>query len=356
MIAARIRKELPPRRDSRGFTLQLEFEAGPGITAIFGPSGAGKTLTLDCIAGFMTPDRGRILLEDHILFDAVARVNLPPRVRRCGYVFQNYALFPHMSLRANLEFAAQRLRATERRRRVTEALERFHLGEVGGRRPHELSGGQRQRASIARVLLAQPRALLLDEPARGLDAPLRADLYRILREVRAEHDMPILLVTHDLDECLELAGRMLVLTDGKLVQAGEPAAVVAHPADVEVARLFGLYNLLSAEIRALDPGRNSSRLRVGEHEIAGRYYPGRLIGDRIWICIRPDQLHAMPRSGRPQANQLPAELESVVPRPGGVRLQFAGGLAVNAAARDVDGTASVREWVVEFPPDDVTIL
>src|SRR5450759_2258917 len=230
MLDARIRKTFRSGADSRGFTLDLELKASAGITVLFGPSGSGKTLTLDCIAGFVRPDEGRILLDDRILFDGASRVHLPPQARRTGYVFQNYALFPHMSLRRNLEFAVERLPRLERHRKVAEMLEQFRIGEVAGRRPHELSGGQKQRCSIARALIGGPRLLLLDEPARGLDAPLRNELYAVLHEVRRDFRIPILLVTHNLDECFELGEEMLVLRDGALVQSGSPRKVLDQPA------------------------------------------------------------------------------------------------------------------------------
>src|SRR5580700_227993 len=129
MISARIRKKFATRPDSAGFALDLQFEAAAGVTVLFGASGAGKTLTLDSVAGFVRPDQGRILLDGEILFDGAAGVHLPPRARNCGYVFQNYALFPHMTLRRNLEFAAERQPRLERHRRVNEMLETFHLTE-----------------------------------------------------------------------------------------------------------------------------------------------------------------------------------------------------------------------------------
>src|SRR5580700_94655 len=181
MIQARIRKQYAPGPDSAGFSLDLEFQAAAGVTVLFGSSGAGKSLTLDSIAGFVRPDEGRILLDDQILFDGAAGVHIQPRARRCGYVFQNYALFPHMTLRQNLEFAAERAPRLGRHRKVSEMLEKFHLTEVAGRHPYQLSGGQKQRCSIARSLIGAPRVLLLDEPGRGLDAPLRGEFYRVLR-------------------------------------------------------------------------------------------------------------------------------------------------------------------------------
>src|ERR1700686_2469506 len=180
MLEARLHKTFPPRPDSAGFSLDLEFAAIAGVTVLFGPSGAGKTLVLDSVAGFVQPDEGRILLDDDILYDAAAGVHLPPQKRNCGYVFQNYALFPHMTLRENLAFAAERKPRLERHRRVNEMIEKFQLGEIAGRRPREVSGGEQQRCSIARALIGEPALLLLDEPARGLDASLRATLYATL--------------------------------------------------------------------------------------------------------------------------------------------------------------------------------
>jgi len=356
MIEARIRKRYAPGPESAGFALDIGFKAGDTTTVLFGPSGSGKTLTLESVAGFVRPDQGRILLDGDILFDAASGVCIPPRNRRCGYVFQNYALFPHMTLRKNLEFAVEKRPRLERHRRVHEMLDKFHLAEVSGRRPHEVSGGQKQRCSIARALIGSPRLLLLDEPARGLDAPLRAELYAILRQVRAEYGVPVLLVTHDLDEALQLGNEMLVMREGRLVQSGTPRGVVEEPANVEVARLLGLYNLLPVEIRALDPGRNSSRLRYREFDIAGRYIPGHLIGDRVWMCVRPDQLQATPRDGKLGPNQIPGALSHVVDKAAGVRLEFENDLAVEMPRDQYDRFERGKEWVIQFSPESVRIV
>jgi len=360
MIQARLRKSFPPRPDSAGFTLDLEFSAAAGITVLFGPSGAGKTLVLESIAGFVRPDQGRILLDDEILFDGTTAVHLPPQARNCGYVFQNYALFPHMTLRQNLEFAAERRPRLERHRRVNEMIERFRLADMAGRRPHEVSGGQRQRCSIARALIGAPKLLLLDEPAQGLDAPLRAEFYEILRQVRTDFDVPMLLVTHNLDECFELGEEMLILRDGKIAQSGAPRKILDRPANVDVARLLGVFNLIESELRSLDPGRNTSRLQVGEFELEGPYFPGRFKGDRVTICVRPDQLKASARNGRPGPNQLPVELKRAAERPEGVRLEFAapGGqiLRVDVAHSEYDRESNHKDWVLQFPSQDLRIV
>lgn len=363
MISARIRKAFPAKSDSAGFALDVELKATSGVTALFGPSGAGKTLTLDSIAGFVRPDEGRIMLDDAILFDGATGIHLSPQARQCGYVFQNYALFPHMTLRENLEFAAERRPRLERHRRVNELIDKFRLADAAGRRPHEVSGGQKQRCSIARALVGAPKVLLLDEPAQGLDAPLKSEFYAVLRQVREDFATPILLVTHDLEECFELADQMLVLHEGSVAQAGTPQQILDRPASLETARLLGAHNLMQCEIRALDPGRNTSKIGVGGFDLTGPYLPGHLIGDRIWLCTRPEALAARPRNGKPGPNQIPAELSRIQQRPQFLRLEFSGGEALKDVAVEIPrreyvafGGDDVREWVIEFPPDSLRVL
>lgn len=347
MIKVRLKKQLG------NFSLDVDFEASSGVTVLFGASGAGKTLTLDCIAGFQKPDAGRILLDDALLYDGEANVHLPPQKRNCGYVFQNYALFPHMTLRENLGFAIERMPHLERHRRINDMIQRFKLSEVADRRPEHVSGGQQQRCSIARALIASPRLLLLDEPARGLDNPLREDLYAVIQQVRTEFETPILLVTHDLEECFELAQEMLIMRAGRIIQAGNPAAIADRPANLDVAQLLGLHNIFRAEILQLDPQRNSSILRIHEHEVQGLYYPGRLKGDQVSVCIRHSGLIAQPLLGKLQSNQIPAKLTRVKQRPHGALLEFQGGFSAETFL-PVD--AQQQDWAVEFKPEALHVL
>jgi ABC-type sulfate/molybdate transport systems ATPase subunit len=262
-----------------------------------------------------------------------------------------------MTLRANLMFAADRLPRLERHRRVNEILERFHLTEVAGRRAHEVSGGEQQRCSIARALIGAPKLLLLDEPARGLDAPLREELYAVLRQVRSEFNLPVLLVTHDLDECFTLGDEMLVLREGRIVQSGPPRRVLDQPASVEVARLLGITNLFEAEIVALDPGRKTSRLRVRDFELNGPYFPGRLRGDRVWLCARAEELRAAPLNGsRSGPNLVPSRLARVSERAQAVRLEFTGEIAVDVPREQYEREKDNKDWVVEFPPQALRVL
>jgi ABC-type sulfate/molybdate transport systems ATPase subunit len=261
-----------------------------------------------------------------------------------------------MTLRQNLEFAAERRPRLERHRRVNEMLERFRLTEIAGQHPHELSGGQKQRCSIARALIGGPKLLLLDEPAQGLDAPLRREFYAVLRQVRADFQTPVLLVTHDLDECFELADEMIVVRAGKIVQSGAPKGILDAPANLDVAKLLGAFNLLPAEIRALDPGRKTSRIQLGEFELDGPYFPGKLKGDRITLCVRPEQVRALSRNGPLGPNQVPAVLERATEKPQWVRLEFAGGIFVDLPKSEYERQRENRDWIVEFPSASLRAL
>lgn len=356
MILARLKKRFPAGPNSAEFQLDVEIKTAGMLTVLFGPSGAGKTLTLDSIAGFIRPEEGRVMIDDDILFDGATGVHLPPQARRCGYVFQNYALFPHMTLRENLEFAAEFRPKLERHRRVNEILDLFRLGDLAGRRPRELSGGQKQRCSIARALLAEPRLLLLDEPAQGLDPMLRAELHGVLRNVRAAFDTPILMVTHDLEECFALGDHMFILTNGRVAQQGTPSEIFDKPASLDVALRMGIYNTIQAEVVTLDPGRNTSTLRLPECDLQGPYLPGKFKGDRVWLCVRPEELRAAPRNGKPGFNQLPVLLERASPRPGAMRLYFQGQLVADVTRPEYDGNKHVKEWILEFPSTTLRVL
>jgi molybdate transport system ATP-binding protein len=351
MIQARMRRHFAAGAESAAFDLDVEFEAREGVTVMFGASGAGKTLTLDCLAGFARPDSGRILLDDRLLYDGDAGVCLRPQERGCGYVFQNYALFPHMTLRENLVFAAERLPRLERHRRVNEMLERFRIAEFAGRYPHEVSGGQKQRGSIARALIVQPRLLLLDEPARGLDAPLREDLYDLLRDLRQEFRVPTLLVTHDIEAAFAVGDEMLVYHDGRIAQRGKPRAVLNQPVSEAVARLFGYDTFLEAEVLKLNPAEDRSTLRLLSGEFQGPYYPGSLIGDHLTLCVHPDELRVVDDGG---ANRCAGVVTGTVERPGGVRLRLmmpgSAGVTVDVPRAQSQTAAERKELWVEFPP------
>jgi ABC-type sulfate/molybdate transport systems ATPase subunit len=294
-------------------------------------------------------------VDDRLLFDADAGVNLPARERGCGCVFQSESLFPHMSLFENLWFAAGRFPRRERRSKVREMLERFHVEELGSRRPHELSGGQRQRGAIARAILSQPSLLLLDEPTRGLDVALREEFYSVLREARSAFGIPVVMVTHDIDEALELGVSMHVLVSGRIAQSGSPREILDTPATAAVARLMGCYNILPAEILALDPASNRSRLRIsaGEEtrfEILGPYLPGLMLGAKVLLAVREDEIEF----GTALDGGVTLQVRRVVPLVRGARLELDGGIRVTVpAAPDRD---QLRSPSVRFRPQSLSIV
>lgn len=344
-IEARVFKQLD------GFTLDIHLKAGPGITVLLGPSGSGKSLTLNCIAGFARPQRGRVLIQGQIYFDAEADVDVSPASRHCGYMFQEDTLFPHMSVRKNLRFAAtaRNGRSLNVHRRVHDLLDAFELTRLADRVPRELSGGQKQRAALARVLAGEPRVLLLDEPTRGLDGRLRNAFYEILRETRRRLNLPMVLVTHDLEECFAMAESICLLDSGRFLQSGSAETVVNEPAGLDVARFLGLYAIAPAEIAALDPGRGSSRMRISEYEVEGPYFPGHLIGDRGHICVRMSEVRVTSATGR-NAGELMLPIERAQPSPAGVRLNFPNGLCATVSETDYDEFKTASRVAVRIPP------
>ena len=241
-LSVQLIKQLP------GFSLDVDWQAGSEVVALFGPSGAGKSLTLQCLAGLARPDRGRIVVGGTVFYDSDAGIDLPTQQRRLGYVFQSYALFPHLSVEENVGFGLRGRPRDERRRRVGEVLDRLDLRGFAARRPRELSGGQQQRVALGRALAVNPELLLLDEPLSALDAPLRRQLRRDLVAVVREWRKPTVLVTHDLAEAFQLADRIVVYEAGRIVQVAPKAELLSAPASEQVARLMGVRNILRGRV------------------------------------------------------------------------------------------------------------
>lgn len=359
-IDARLVKRLPVVAESGSFELNVHLRAEAGITVLFGPSGAGKTLILNCLGGFARPDEGRILVNDRLFYDAAAGVHLAPRKRNCGYIFQDHALFPHMTVRDNLRFAAgsrsSRNGQLNRHKRINELLEAFELTDLAGRKPPQLSGGQKQRAALARTLVNEPSMLLLDEPVRGLDARLRESFYDLLRRTRDQLRVPILLVTHDLEECFELADAVYLIENGRFTQSGSRDSVFKRPATTEIARSLGIYNILPAEIEALDPGRGTSRLRVFEFELEGPYLPGHLIGDRGYICVPWSELSVRLPDGGPSLNSLVLRVSAQIPSSGGTRLRFEHDVVAAVSESECLDLKGSERLIVEIPPASVYFI
>ncbi len=224
------------------FTLQAEFETREQTLALLGASGCGKSVTLKCIAGIMTPDKGRIELDGEVLFDAEKGINLPPQKRRVGYLFQQYALFPNMTVVQNIRCGI-RARGAERERLVREQMRRFQLEGLEKSYPAQLSGGQQQRVALARILAGEPKAILLDEPFSALDSYLKWSLEAELTQMLANFTGPLVWVSHDLGECWRNCRTVCVLEQGRTGPVTDLETLVHRPATVEQARLAGCRNI-----------------------------------------------------------------------------------------------------------------
>ena len=254
-LDVRMKKTLP------GFTLDVEWSAGDGVAVLFGPSGAGKSLTLQCLAGLMRPDEGRITVDEHVLFDSVSGANLPPQRRRVGYVFQGFALFPHLTVAGNVAFGLRDRPRAERESRAAEVLARLGLETLAHRYPGELSGGQRQRVALGRALAPDPALLLLDEPLSALDLPLRRALRDELRTVLAQWGKAAVVVTHDVTEAYRLGDHIVVYEEGRVIQSAPRAELLWQPASQAVARIMGLANVVQGTVLKATPDRIQLRWR-----------------------------------------------------------------------------------------------
>ena len=236
------------------FHLQVQLEAGEETLALLGASGCGKSLTLRCIAGIERPDRGRIAVDGVTLFDSEKGIDLTPQQRRTGLLFQNYALFPTMTVEQNIRAGAKREKDTARREKaVADILESFGLRELAHRYPRQLSGGQQQRALLARILVSEPRILLLDEPFSALDSHLRYQLEQEVGQVIRRFGKTAVLVSHDRHEVYRMADSIAVMDRGQVDTLGKKDAVYADPKTVAAARLTGCKNISRA--RVLDENR-----------------------------------------------------------------------------------------------------
>jgi molybdate transport system ATP-binding protein len=205
------------------FSLNVDMQINQGqFVALFGPSGVGKTTLLRCLAGLDNPDQGKLIMEGKPWFDSSAHINLPPQQRYVGYMFQDYALFPNMTVRGNLEFAT---RKGGDKNRINELLEMMDLGELQHRKPETLSGGQKQRVALARALASEPRLLLLDEPFSALDAAMRTRLQDEILRLQRHFGLTTIIVSHDVSEVYKLADTVLVMESGKVTAQGKPAEV-----------------------------------------------------------------------------------------------------------------------------------
>lgn len=301
-------------RQATPIPLDAELRCAPGeVLALVGPSGSGKSTLLRSIAGLHRPKKGLIQCGGETWFDSEQRLAVATDKRRIGMVFQHYALFPHLSALDNVLQAMGEVPPEQRRERALALLERLHLHGLAQRRPHQLSGGQQQRVAVARALAREPKVLLLDEPFSAVDRATREALYGELAELREVLRMPVLLVTHDLDEATLLADQLCILAAGRTLQAGAPERVLSAPATPEVARLVGMRNLFTGTV--LQHGADHSLLDWEGQLLRVRLQPQWQPGQRVSWGLPTSSVLLMPQQHAPGALDNPVEtrIERLLP-------------------------------------------
>jgi molybdate transport system ATP-binding protein len=349
------------------FHLRPQFEAEDEMVVLLGPSGSGKSLTLRALAGLLTPDVGRIELPSGPVFDSDASVNLPPQSRSVGYVVQDLALFPHLSVAENLAFALDGWPKQAQRARVQELVEMLGLQGMEGRLPRETSGGQQQRVALGRALAANPRVLLLDEPFSALDAPIRNALRREVTRLRRQLGLLALFVTHDLQEAYALADRVAIYDDGAVLQCGPRAEVFRNPASVRVAQLLEARNIFEGHV--VSKTEAYTEVETPWFRVRARAEGDLAPNARAAVSVRPEHVILL-RRDRPHTNQmettLDVELIDEVPTGNNHRLYLKVMGAVNdeciieadvpAHPYQVMGVATRREWRVALTLDETVAI
>ncbi|HWH72226.1 MAG TPA: ABC transporter ATP-binding protein, partial [Candidatus Sulfotelmatobacter sp.] len=285
-ITARFVKRFPTGPEIR--VTQLQVSAAGGITVLFGASGAGKTTLLRCLAGLEKPDAGIIRFGSETWFDAESRRWVPACARRVGFVPQEYALFPHLTVERNIAYGLSGLPKAEQHQRLETTLRWLGLAGLEKRLPAELSGGQQQRVALARAVVPRPRLLLLDEPLSALDAPTRLRLRTELRGLLAELGIPTILVTHDRTEALALGDELVVMDSGQVVQQGPVQEVFSRPANLTVAGIVAVETILEGQVTSAQAGLVT--VAIGPTRLTA------LAGDlppntqRVYVCIRAEDV------------------------------------------------------------------
>ena len=315
------------RKKFSGFELKVEFEAEGGCMGILGASGCGKTMTLKCVAGIEKPDQGRIVLNGKVLFDSEKGINLPARERRVGYLFQNYALFPTMTVEENLKIVFPG-KKKDKLPLVAEQLRRFQLEGLEKRYPSQLSGGQQQRVALARMLLYSPDIIMLDEPFSALDGFLKDTLQMEMLEVIRDYTGDVLMVSHSRDEIYKFCDRMILLSEGNTILKGCTKDIFRRPERMEAAKLTGCKNISSIE-------------KISDYELFACDWKIRLkteekIGDSVrYVGIRGHNL--IPALGPEEENAMGIELAGFADTP--FQRQY--------LLRNINDKTSIKIWWIQ---------
>lgn len=268
LVGVRIMIEIDLVKAQGNLDIQIHCKLVDKVTGVFGRSGAGKTTLLNMIAGLTQPDVGRIVVEGEVVFDSELGINRPLYQRRISTVFQDSRLFPHLNVSDNLNYGFKQLQPQQRQFSFKQVLELLEIGDLIKQKPHQLSGGEKQRVALGRALLASPRLLLLDEPLASLDVRLKYQILPFLQRIKKEMQMPMIFVSHALNEILYLTSKIAMLESGKLLAVGEFNQVIHDPSVLALAQSLGLENVLYATIVSHHPEQSMTLASIGEQQIS----------------------------------------------------------------------------------------
>ena len=275
------------KKTYENFNLDVSLDITGGINSLFGPSGCGKSLTLRCISGLIEPDEGEVTVNNQTFFNKEKRINLPVKNRNIGFLFQDYALFPHLNVEKNIGFGLKHLNKNDRKEKIEQMLSIMRLENLGKRYPNQLSGGQKQRVALARTLVVDPDLLLLDEPFSALDAPVRKRMQEELLRIHKEFPVTTLLVTHSLEEAFTLSSNIAVMEEGKILQMGPKEKVIEEPKCKTVARFTGNRNIFAGKV--ISKEKDHLKVNCDGLELITPYYNYDL-NEIINVSIRPTQV------------------------------------------------------------------
>lgn len=303
------------------FDLELNVQPPSGITMLFGPSGSGKTTLLKCLAGLIRPDQGLIKLRDQVLYSSSDKINVPTAKRKIGYVFQDLALFPHLTARQNIGYGIGK-DVGDRARRIDAVLEAFRIMHLGDRKPSEISGGEKQRVALARALVTEPKALMLDEPLSALDPAIKAHLLDDLRQWISSRDLPVLYVTHSREEVFALGQNVVALEGGRVVGRGTPREVLSGHRHHSVAEWGQVENIFEGTIASIHEQQGTMTFHNGTLELEVPLGHARL-GDLVKVGVNAsDILIATTKPvGLSARNQLVGRVVSLEQRDALVRIR-----------------------------------
>jgi len=309
-----------------GFSLEVNLSVQEDLLVLFGPSGAGKSLILKMVSGIVVPDEGVVEIGDERVYDSENHIDLPVRSRRIGYLFQDYALFPHMTVYGNIAYGINQLERSVIQKKVDDLIEVMRLSGLEKRYPHELSGGQKQRCALARTMAIEPRVLLLDEPFSALDFQVREKLRADLLRIHTLYPITTILVTHDLEEAFMLGKKIAVINNGRIEQAGPREEVFYRPRTRSVARFIGTRNIFDGTIVGLD-GRLVTMLNKEIGMVKAFMAEGTRLqtGQDVSFCIRPEEVMIIrpdrPLDYRVHDNIIEGEIISIIGK-GSTQIMF----------------------------------